>query len=369
MFDKIRRLIRPASKPAVTSPKAAPPLEQASSSNASKKVAIPFAPIPAKRFSSEMPIVAGSRHRNHSKPLLSVIVVIYDMPEQASKTLYSLSEKYQQGVSNADYEVIIVENNSSRPLGKERAELHGDNFSYYLREETEPTPVHAANFGVERAQGELVALMIDGARMVTPGILDYFISSLALSDHAVVATPGYHLGKKLQQQAMLEGYNESFEQDLLDSINWPENGYRLFDIACLSGTSTSGFFRPSGESNCLCVAKSLYQEVGGFDKRFNETGGGQANLDLYKRLVEHPDSMLIILPGEGSFHQFHGGVTTGQKGEVRHKAMVAHFAQYASIRGQAYTPPIKRPIYLGAISDNSLKFLRDSANKASIKHD
>ena len=97
--------------------------------------------------------------------------------------------------------------------------------------------------------------------MVTPGILDYFICSLALSDHAVVATPGYHLGKKLQQQAMLEGSNESFEQDLLDSINWPENGYRLFDIACLSGTSTSGFFRPSGESNCLCVAKSLFQEV------------------------------------------------------------------------------------------------------------
>ena len=100
----------------------------------------------------------------------------------------------------------------------------------------------------------------------------------------------------------------------------------------------------------------------GFDEAFDETGGGQANLDLYKRLVEHRATELVVLPGEGSFHQFHGGVTTGQQGQKRHDAMVAHFAQYAALRGGAYQPPRKRPIYFGPVPDGAVRFIRNSGN-------
>jgi len=328
---------------------------------------LPFSPEASKSFSSSLPVLGGSS-KSIDKPKLSIVLIVFNMPEQAYKTLHSLSVQYQSGVSENDYEVIVIENRSSNNLQEPKVSSIGKNFKYFLRDETEPTPVHSANFGIQEARGEFVTLMIDGARMLTPGVVQYLLAAYRVSKHAIVAVPGYHLGHKLQQKAMLEGYNKEEEQTLLDSIKWPNNGYRLFEVSCLSGTSAGGFFRPFGESNCLGAPRELLLELGGFDKRFNETGGGQANLDLYKRLVEHPDSVLFCLPGEGSFHQFHGGVTTGQKGEIREEAMRAHFAQYAAIRGGAYKPPQKRPIYLGPIPDCAMKFLSKSAQQAEIIH-
>ena len=46
------------------------------------------------------------------RPLLSIVVVVYDMPDQAKNTLISLSTDYQQDVSMEDFEVIVVENKS-----------------------------------------------------------------------------------------------------------------------------------------------------------------------------------------------------------------------------------------------------------------
>ena len=68
------------------------------------------------------------------KPLLSLVVVIYKMPEQADNTLFSLSCLYQNEVGLDDYEVIVVENSSDQVLGRERAERHGANFRYFYRE-------------------------------------------------------------------------------------------------------------------------------------------------------------------------------------------------------------------------------------------
>ena len=47
---------------------------------------------------------------------LSIIVIFFDMRREASRTLYSLSDIYQRGISASDYEVIAIDNASSRPL-------------------------------------------------------------------------------------------------------------------------------------------------------------------------------------------------------------------------------------------------------------
>lgn len=320
---------------------------------------IPFSPLPVKRHASTMPFLEAPPS---PAPLLSLVLVVYRMPRQAMNTIYTLTTPYQRAVSANDFELIVVENASDDTLNVEDVVAAGPNVRYYLRDEALPTPVFAANFGASVARGKMVSIMIDGARMVTPGLVSYLLAGQRLATHPVIATPSYHLGHRVQQKAMLEGYDEAVEQKLLASLDWRNDGYRLFDIACLSRTSMGGIFRPFGETNCLTTTRALFDEVGGFDERFDETGGGQCNLDLYKRLVELPQSELIVLPGEGSFHQFHGGVTTGQQGEQRHQAMVAHFAQYASIRGGPYIPPDKRPIYLGSIPDGAVRFIRNSGN-------
>lgn len=325
---------------------------------------IPNAPTSVMFFDPAMPTLPSTPtdYLRDSPLRMSIVVMVYKMPQQAMKTLYSLSTAYQRGVTEDEYEVIVVENPSSNMLGRKDAEKWGDNFRYIAYPETRPTPVNAMNFGAAQALGRMVTVMIDGARMVTPGLINYIIAAERLHPNAIVAVPGYHLGDKVQQEAMLEGYDEAYEQTLLDRIKWPEDGYRLFEIACLSGTSHSGYLKPLGESNVLAMPRHIWDKLGGYDPGFTETGGGQCNLDLHKRAVELEESVLVTLIGEGSFHQFHGGITTGTKGKERLDIMQSHFNQYAQLRGGPYRPPLKRAILFGAVPDCAAKFARHSAS-------
>ncbi len=320
---------------------------------------MPLAIFPATRLLKSIMLF---RSKKTNTPRLSIVVIFYDMPEQAQNTLYTLSADYQQGVDTSDYEVITVENRSDNNIDQNQLQNLSGNFQYFLRDEKLPTPVHAINFGAEKAQGDFICIMVDGARMVSPRLVYYTLKATHLYPNCVVTVPGYHLGDKLQQRAALEGYDEKTERELLNSVPWRQDGYQLFNICCLSGTSTNGYFQPIGESNSVTVSQQLFTELNGFDSRFTETGGGQCNLDFYKRAVEFPDTQLIMLFGEGSFHQFHGGVTTGKEtGDAREKTMQDHFAQYREIRGEPYSPPQKLPIYLGEIHEAVLKFVHHSA--------
>ena len=296
-------------------------------------------------------------------PRLSVVVIVYKMPEQADKTLYSLSPAYQHGVSERDYEVIVVENHSDRLLGAERAVRHAGNVRYFHRDETERTPVHAINFGASKARGSHLAIMIDGARMLSPGVIRHALDAFRLAPEAAVSVPGYHIGHKLQQVAVNEGYNEEAEQVLLQSIEWPSNGYRLFDIAVLSGSCQGGFFQANYESNFIGMSRRKWQALGGVNPRYNDFGGGNANLDLYKRLLEYPGTPFYLLYSEGSFHQFHGGVTTGTLREERERVYKLLDEQDVQIRGENRNPPSARPILLGSAHPHILRFLSHSLNR------
>ncbi|PAU60665.1 glycosyl transferase [Pseudomonas sp. PIC25] len=297
------------------------------------------------------------------KPLLSIVVIVYKMPEQADKTLLSLSPAYQQGIREQDYEVIVVENHSDRLLGAERATRHADNVRYYHRHETQRTPVHAINFGAAQARGRYVAIMIDGARMLSPGVLRHTLSAFKADPEAAVSAPGYHIGHKLQQVAVNEGYDETVEAGLLQSISWPEDGYRLFDIAVLSGSCQGGFFQANYESNFIAMPVKKWKALGGVDSRYDDFGGGNANLDLYKRLLEYPNTPFYMLFGEGSFHQFHGGVTTGTRKEERDRIYRALDDQDRALRGDNRTPPTVRPILYGTPHPSVYRFIRHSLDK------
>lgn len=303
------------------------------------------------------------------RPRLSIVVVVYRMPEQAKRTLLSLSATYQQRASQAEYEVIVVENSSDLVLGERSVVCHGDNFRYFYREETSKSPVNAVNFGIARANAPHVSIMIDGARMVTPGLVDTMIRAQAIAPVPVVSVPGYHLGRTLQQEAVDEGYDEQTDMELLASIDWPADGYRLFDVSCLSGSCTNGFFLPYSESNCLGMPRWFYESIGGCDPGFDLPGGGNVNLDLYRRACDDSRATLIVLPGEGSFHQYHGGVTTNssRKSAERQQLMAKLKEQYRSLRGQEYKPPQKRAIYFGAVPREAQRFVRHSADRAMCK--
>lgn len=301
----------------------------------------------------------------HGGPIVSFVLVVYNMPAQAANTVRSLLSEYQQGVSAAAYEVLIVENRSKNLMEQAFIESLPDNFCYFLRDETEATPTHAINFGIEKSRGENVCVMIDGARLVTPGVVRNVILAHRVSERAIVTVPGYHLGHEPQQQAVANGYNAQREQELMASISWPAEGYRLFEIACFSVSSAAGFYMPHSESNCISMSREVWADLGGYDPKFDLRGGGLVNLDLYKRACEYPRSTHIVLQGEGTFHQYHGGVTTGGKEVGDRPAFMAQIKQqYKDIRGDWFSAPHTEPLYFGELSDHVQKFIfHSSASK------
>jgi glycosyltransferase involved in cell wall biosynthesis len=295
-------------------------------------------------------------------PILSLLVVVYDMPDQARRTLYSLSPAYQRNVRARDYEVIVVENASERLLGQEAAESSGPNVRYFLRQETSRSPALAVNFAAAEARGTMIGVLVDGARLLSPGIVELALIAHRASLEATLAVPGYHLGSELQQRAVESGYDEAAESRLLATIDWPKDGYRLFDVACLSGSCAGGFFLPFAESNCLCLSKRNFEELGGFDPAFVTEGGGYVNLDFYARVCELPQVTLFVTPGEGTFHQFHRGITTGGlRAEARTRLMSDISAEYRALRGQDFTLPKREPLYLGRIPRSARRFVQKSA--------
>ena len=244
------------------------------------------------------------------KPKLSIIVVCHRMRAQLPNTIYSLSCAYQRGVSSSDYEVILVENNSDQQLSDSDIASLPENFRYVLRQETSKSPAAAINAGFSLAQGDFFGLIIDGAYIMTPGVLKYALMAIACSAEAFVTVPTYHLGPEEQALSVAQGYDVLVQQGLLESVKWTSDGYRLFEIGSYCPANPKGFFPSILESNCYFASRKSFAEIGYADESFQQVGGGSLNLDMTLKLGSRENSVYFSLGGEGIFHQYHGGTTT-----------------------------------------------------------
>jgi cephalosporin hydroxylase len=284
---------------------------------------------------------------------LTVLVVFHNMQREAARTLHSLTRAYQRDIENLDYEVIVIDNGSTPEgrLGEDFVKSFGSEFSYLdLGEQSSPSPAHALNKGLEVARGRSVAVMIDGAHVLTPGALHFGMLGLTTYSPAVVSIQQWYVGPGEQNEAVAKGYDEGYEDQLFEQIEWPVDGYRLFDIGHFIGGRD--WFDGQWESNCVFVPASLLDQVGAMDHSFNAPGGGFANLDFFERMTTSPNINLVTVLGEGSFHQVHGGTTTNapESGE-RRELLQTYGDQYAEIRGNVFKSPAKIAHYVGALPE------------------
>ncbi len=288
---------------------------------------------------------------------LSIVVVMYNMRREAARTLHSLSRAYQEGIGALDYEVVVVENGSDedQKLGAEYVSSFGPEFRYVdLGAEAKPSPTAALNQGIRAGRGRAFGLMIDGAHVLTPGVLRFGMAGLKTYDHAIVATQQWYVGPGQQGDAMDNGYDEAYEDRLFERIRWPSAGYRLFEIGHFVGDRD--WFDGVWESNCMFVTRTLLRQVGGFDESFAMAGGGYANLELYERLGSSPDIQVTTIIGEGSFHQAHGGTTTNQPDPEERRSRVFGYGQhFAELRGRAFRGPGKPIHYVGRITTDAAR--------------
>ena len=246
-----------------------------------------------------------------ARPKLSIVVACYEMAAQIKNTLQSLLPPYQRNISTDEYEIILVDNGSAKMLDEGTRKISPNlDYIYLSPNESSPSPAPAMNRGVARARSPLLCLMIDGARLLTPGVLSWGMRLLALAPRAMVEVRGWHLGPKWQPESVMEGYDSEQERKLLESVRWLENGYRLWEIAASTPQVSRGYADPAPESNCIFLSRDLFFETGGFDERSRTPGGGLVNLDFFSRAVAVADPVITLL-GEGTFHQMHGGAATG----------------------------------------------------------
>lgn len=296
------------------------------------------------------------------KPNLSVVVVVYNMAREGPRTLHSLSGAYQRNIDPDDYEVIVVDNGSNPHFDPAVIEGLSGNFRLIRIDNAAPSPAAALNRGIAAARGDVIGAMIDGARMVTPGLLHFARQGVAIYDRSVVASIGWFLGFDDQRWAQQTGYDKTREDALLKSIDWPADGYRLFEIGTLAASSRNGWLLPIAESNALFLRRELWDELQGFDERFNLPGGGLVNLDVYKRALELPRAELVVLLGEGSFHQIHGGMATNADVDLFPEELQLWGQQYETIRGQPWAFPRQdRPTYLGTLPQPALSHMMRAA--------
>lgn len=294
-----------------------------------------------------------------SQPLLSIVVAFHDMPREAPRTLFTLSASYQRGVSPEDYEVIAVDVGSEPPLEEDVVRRHGPNFRL-RRFARAPSPAAAINAAVRESRGRVVMACIDGARMLTPGIVRLAVAAPEAYPERFVATVSWHLGPKVQHESMLDGYDQAVEDRLLESVAWQEDGYRLFGIGCLAQSSAAGWLGAIGESNCVAMRRESWDRLGGYDERFTSPGGGLVNPDFHRRACDLLGPPVVLL-GEGTFHQFHGGVATNAPRAVR--PVKPMFDEYVALRGQSFAPPTGRPTLLGGLPPQGLPWLAESLRR------
>lgn len=290
------------------------------------------------------------------KPTLSIVSIFHNMQREAKRTLFSFSAEYQQGITDVDYEVIAIDNASSEPLNKGEVETLGEHYSYHYFETDSVSPVDAINYGASLAKGKYLMVLIDGARILSPGVIASALRIAPVYEDPFIYTLGLHLGPDIQNRSIVEGYCQSVEDELLASIDWQNNGYRLFNIAALAGSSAKGFSGPIAESNCFIMPLASFRRMGGMNAAFQTPGGGLVNLDFFQQACHAPTSAPILLLGEGSFHQIHGGVATNVKQEEH--PMPIFEEEYQSIYGKPWVMDTSiSPTYFGKLPANCQPFL------------
>ncbi len=141
---------------------------------------------------------------------VSVVVVAYDMDRELPRTVRSLAAAHQRDLGDHRLELVVVDNGSPRPVDADAlaAATAGTELRTIRLDPAPASPARAANVGIGAAAGELVGLVVDGARLASPGLVAGAAAAVTLAERPVITAPGYHLGAVPHMRAHEVGYDQ-----------------------------------------------------------------------------------------------------------------------------------------------------------------
>jgi hypothetical protein len=294
--------------------------------------------------------------------VISIVVNFFNNRREAENTLYSMTRGYQKDLADLPYEVIVIDNGAAEPLSEERVRSFGPEFRYQFVAQASVSPAQAINAACRGAAGDELMVVIDGAHILSPGVLARASDAFSLFRAPFVATVPFHLGPKNQNFSVSEGYCQAVEDKMLSQSGWRLDGYKLFHCSGAFADGNGGWFGCLYESGCFAIRKKDYFSLAGFDERFQSRGGGLVNLDFFARALAEESLDYVMLLGEGSFHQVHGGVASNAP---RHQHPWNDFhKEFVDIRGTPYKRVFRKPYQMGVLANETFDVLKHSATRA-----
>ena len=269
---------------------------------------------------------------------LSIVVATYKMQREAPRTIASLLPPLQRCVDDLDYEIIVVDNGSPEPLDLGDMVAAAPRPVRLVRvapDAASPSPVVCINAAVrDHATGDRLMVCIDGARLASSHLVRRTADVLSRHPDAFTFVASHHLGPKPQMQSVREGYDQATEDELLDTVDWMSDLDHLYSISVWAGAHDRRNPLLQNESNAFAMARETWDSLGGYREGFARPGGGLCNLELFSRCADRGRGLNVLLYGESTFHQVHGGAATSQDGYFG-----ASLREFTEVTGEEYRCP------------------------------
>ena len=214
---------------------------------------------------SETPFVYRMRYSlPEPAPLVSIVIPTKDHVETLDACVMSIARK----ATYANYEIVLVENNSEDP----------ETFAYY---ETLPARVAAAsdgkgaarvewwpgefnysqiiNFGVEHAKGDYLLLLNNDTEVISPGFIEEMMGYLQRPDAGVVGAKLYFADHLVQHAGILVGVRGALAHANQD-FSAKREGYLARAVRPGNFGAVTGA--------CQMVRRDVFERVGGYNEEF-----------------------------------------------------------------------------------------------------
>lgn len=214
---------------------------------------------------SETPFVYRMRYSlPEPAPLVSIVIPTKDHVETLDACVMSIARK----ATYANYEIVLVENNSEDP----------ETFAYY---ETLPARVAAAsdgkgaarvewwpgefnysqiiNFGVEHSKGDYLLLLNNDTEVISPGFIEEMMGYLQRPDAGVVGAKLYFADHLVQHAGILVGVRGALAHANQD-FSAKREGYLARAVRSGNFSAVTGA--------CQMVRRDVFEQVGGYNEEF-----------------------------------------------------------------------------------------------------
>lgn len=249
--------------------------------------------IPAKAENGEYAGIYHSRYEIQGEPLVSILIPNKDHIEDLRKCLRSILEKSDY----SNYEIIIIENNSTQPETFEeykRLEQEDDRVRvvYYDTDSSGKAGFNFSainNFGAACARGDYYLLLNNDTEMIDSGCLRELLGVCQRPEVGIVGALLFYEDDTIQHAGVVLGFGGIAGHAFIGSRRG-DNGY-FSRIICAQNYSAV-------TAACMMVKASVFHEVGGLSE---ELAVAFNDIDFCMK-VRRAGSLIVYNPHACLYH-------------------------------------------------------------------